>query len=69
MSNIVCVAADSPKERGYILRTARGKTEAIPRIEKRAGLKVNSLACEKEPRSEISSFPIKSPRVNRFWVK
>ena len=56
MSDIVCVvSADLPEERGYVLRGARGKIEAILGVEYRAGFAVDSLVHVEELRGQLPS--------------
>lgn len=70
MSDIGCViAADLLEERGYILKGALGKIEAILGVEQRAGFAVDGLVRAEEPRCELLSSNVINPRVNRFLVQ
>ncbi len=70
MSDIVCVvSADLPEERGYVLRGAYGKIEAILGVEQRAGFAVDSLVRAEEPRGELLSSIVINLGINKFLVQ
>lgn len=46
MSDLVCVAADCPDDRGYVLRAGRGDIKAILGVDQRAGFAVDGLRAE-----------------------
>ena len=70
MLDTICVVlANCPKERGYVLRGGLGKIEAILGVEHRAGFAVNGLIRAEEPRCELLSLTVVSPRVKRFLVQ
>lgn len=55
MPDVVCVVATNlVEERGYVLRGAHGKVEAVLGVKLRAGFAVDRLVREKELRSKRS---------------
>lgn len=69
MLDIVCVTANCPKERGYVLGGGYGKVEAILGVKQGAGFAMNSLVREEGPRCKLLSLIAISPGVKRFLVQ